>query len=113
MCFYLNDTTTTEIYTYKHPLSQHYALPICHRRRNPATPPAVIAGCDPAIHAAPRGIMPGQAWMPASSAGMTALFGEPTRAALPSRSDEHTSELQSLMRISYAVFCFKKPTILS
>src|SRR3546814_4939112 len=24
------------------------------------------------------------------------------------RSDEHTSELQSLMRISYAVFCFKK-----
>src|SRR3546814_5021388 len=28
--------------------------------------------------------------------------------ALPSRSDEHTSELQSLMRISYAVFCLKK-----
>src|SRR3546814_1035321 len=27
---------------------------------------------------------------------------------LPSRSDEHTSELQSLMRISYAVFCLKK-----
>src|SRR3546814_5515607 len=26
----------------------------------------------------------------------------------PSRSEEHTSELQSLMRISYAVFCFKK-----
>src|SRR3546814_9096041 len=25
-----------------------------------------------------------------------------------SRSDEHTSELQSLMRTSYAVFCFKK-----
>src|SRR3546814_2025490 len=24
------------------------------------------------------------------------------------RSEEHTSELQSLMRISYAVFCFKK-----
>src|SRR3546814_7590990 len=32
------------------------------------------------------------------------------RAALPSRvrSEEHTSELQSLMRISYAVFCLKK-----
>src|SRR3546814_5453720 len=28
-------------------------------------------------------------------------------AALP-RSEEHTSELQSLMRSSYAVFCFKK-----
>src|SRR3546814_2400228 len=28
-------------------------------------------------------------------------------AALDSRSEEHTSELQSLMRISYAVFCLK------
>src|SRR3546814_5936731 len=27
---------------------------------------------------------------------------------LQSRSEEHTSELQSLMRISYAVFCLKK-----
>src|SRR3546814_8704292 len=29
-------------------------------------------------------------------------------AAARSRSEEHTSELQSLMRISYAVFCLKK-----
>src|SRR3546814_3319963 len=29
---------------------------------------------------------------------------------LESRSEEHTSELQSLMRISYAVFCLKKKT---
>src|SRR3546814_6318308 len=29
------------------------------------------------------------------------------RSSLP-RSEEHTSELQSLMRISYAVFCLKK-----
>src|SRR3546814_4790563 len=28
--------------------------------------------------------------------------------AEPARSEEHTSELQSLMRISYAVFCLKK-----
>src|SRR3546814_9176461 len=28
----------------------------------------------------------------------------------PRRSEEHTSELQSLMRISYAVFCLKKKT---
>src|SRR3546814_9833841 len=28
--------------------------------------------------------------------------------AVASRSEEHTSELQSLMRISYAVFCLKK-----
>src|SRR3546814_1734927 len=30
------------------------------------------------------------------------------RANRDSRSEEHTSELQSLMRISYAVFCLKK-----
>src|SRR3546814_3371161 len=30
------------------------------------------------------------------------------RYANDSRSEEHTSELQSLMRISYAVFCLKK-----
>src|SRR3546814_2348861 len=29
-------------------------------------------------------------------------------AGKPFRSEEHTSELQSLMRISYAVFCLKK-----
>src|SRR3546814_7453942 len=29
-------------------------------------------------------------------------------SALADRSEEHTSELQSLMRISYAVFCLKK-----
>src|SRR3546814_6623081 len=29
-------------------------------------------------------------------------------ASRPRRSEEHTSELQSLMRISYAVFCLKK-----
>src|SRR3546814_9906144 len=29
-------------------------------------------------------------------------------SALGDRSEEHTSELQSLMRISYAVFCLKK-----
>src|SRR3546814_9167531 len=32
------------------------------------------------------------------------------RIGLSSRSEEHTSELQSLMRISYAVFCLKKKT---
>src|SRR3546814_8060911 len=30
------------------------------------------------------------------------------RQSLEERSEEHTSELQSLMRISYAVFCLKK-----
>src|SRR3546814_2656893 len=32
-----------------------------------------------------------------------------TLSMLNVRSEEHTSELQSLMRISYAVFCLKKP----
>src|SRR3546814_7838875 len=36
----------------------------------------------------------------------TEKFGEEYKA----RSEEHTSELQSLMRISYAVFCLKKKT---
>src|SRR3546814_5143238 len=32
-------------------------------------------------------------------------------ASAPIRSEEHTSELQSVMRISYAVFCLKKTMI--
>src|SRR3546814_7087584 len=36
--------------------------------------------------------------------GRAELFARPQRT----RSEEHTSELQSLMRISYAVFCLKK-----
>src|SRR3546814_7826956 len=53
-----------------------------------------------------------------SSAGAVAYAGtEPASGARNSasrnsmamvRSEEHTSELQSLMRISYAVFCLKK-----
>src|SRR3546814_1911611 len=35
----------------------------------------------------------------------------PAVAQLEPRSEEHTSELQSLMRISYAVFCLKKKKI--
>src|SRR3546814_6610942 len=45
----------------------------------------------------------------------TTPSGGPRRATPPpaascARSEEHTSELQSLMRISYAVFCLKKKT---
>src|SRR3546814_7362818 len=35
----------------------------------------------------------------------------PVRGDQTGRSEEHTSELQSLMRISYAVFCLKKKKI--
>src|SRR3546814_3672550 len=44
----------------------------------------------------------------------TALVGAQmitTLAAKCDRSEEHTSELQSLMRISYAVFCLQKKTV--
>src|SRR3546814_8974484 len=41
--------------------------------------------------------------------GATANAGG-DRQVLAERSEEHTSELQSLMRISYAVFCLKKKT---
>src|SRR3546814_15673922 len=37
-----------------------------------------------------------------------ALIGDAQAFAHAARSEEHTSELQSLMRISYAVFCLKK-----
>src|SRR3546814_3447011 len=49
----------------------------------------VADGCDRKLH----------------RAGVAAGIGD---ALL--RSEEHTSELQSLMRISYAVFCLKKKT---
>src|SRR3546814_10417446 len=50
-------------------------------------------------------------------AGLGNMFGEPqlrfggVAEYVHPRSEEHTSELQSLMRISYAVFCFHKNTI--
>src|SRR3546814_10293045 len=39
-----------------------------------------------------------------------ALAGKRHLFTSATRSEEHTSELQSLMRISYAVFCLKKKT---
>src|SRR3546814_1232620 len=42
-----------------------------------------------------------------SFSGLFGLHGD-ARVASAGRSEEHTSELQSLMRISYAVFCLKK-----
>src|SRR3546814_2812639 len=53
-----------------------------------------------------------QSW-PIATAAQSSEYGRriaPPRCKNPalSRSEEHTSELQSLMRISYAVFCLKK-----
>src|SRR3546814_6572558 len=56
----------------------------------PAPPPSAAAGRSPS---------PASHWRPKRSSAR-----RPPRP----RSEEHTSELQSLMRISYAVFCLKK-----
>src|SRR3546814_20458345 len=47
----------------------------------------------------------------AAASGRSAGARHTARSAPAERSEEHTSELQSLMRISYAVFCLKKKTI--
>src|SRR3546814_10437868 len=58
---------------------------------------------DPAFAmAAQRGIAPGDT-VPTGQIGTVA-------DVVAARSEEHTSELQSLMRISYAVFCLKTKT---
>src|SRR3546814_7538037 len=62
------------------------------------------AGCHLPM-ASPQGRINGKAET------MIKLYGTPPTRALRAmwlRSEEHTSELQSLMRISYAVFCLKK-----
>src|SRR3546814_9153173 len=46
----------------------------------------------------------------ASATPALAQAAAPAGEAVQERSEEHTSELQSLMRISYAVFCWKKNT---
>src|SRR3546814_4621947 len=60
----------------------------------------------------PRAVANGSAFRTRLRGGMGLRCARPG-SALPAartrpRSEEHTSELQSLMRISYAVFCLKK-----
>src|SRR3546814_1672388 len=86
-CFFFNGTATTEIYTYGHTLSLHDALPISASSTMVAR--AAASGSLSTCSATRRNA-------PVSS---------------PARSEEHTSELQSLMRISYAVFCLKEKMI--
>src|SRR3546814_10881631 len=52
------------------------------------------------------GRIPRSAWELVASALLVGLAGYAWQGN-PSRSEEHTSELQSLMRISYAVFCLQ------
>src|SRR3546814_9219536 len=63
-----------------------------------------------------RRIRSGRRWHPGCQADVpypdrVRAFCLPDRAGA-ARSEEHTSELQSLMRISYAVFCLKKKQII-
>src|SRR3546814_5257965 len=76
-----------------------------HRRREMALPQRVRV-----VEVGPRdGLQAEPTTVPA--AAKIALIDALSAAGLPAveaRSEEHTSELQSLMRISYAVFCLKK-----
>src|SRR3546814_4983065 len=57
-----------------------------------------------------RSRQPGLRDPPAAGFNLDADVCGDDPAAQARRSEEHTSELQSLMRISYAVFCLKKNT---
>src|SRR3546814_16308257 len=95
--FFFNDTATTEIYTYGHTLSLHDALPIYHPHGS-------------ARHAHSLQL----AWQPCGPQWAHSPDHRCRRASIDGqwrRSEEHTSELQSLMRISYAVFCLQKNKI--
>src|SRR3546814_3725473 len=50
-------------------------------------------------------------WILAPTAAYSSWQNGKAERAIGMRSEEHTSELQSLVRISYAVFCLKKNTI--
>src|SRR3546814_1866601 len=72
-------------------------------RRSPGCRAACAGAGSPAA-ATPR---PAPACSPAAPAG-AAAGSRAGKKGRPPRSEEHTSELQPLMRNSYAVFCLKK-----
>src|SRR3546814_10477122 len=103
LCF--NAPAPTEIYTYLLHLSLPDALPICGARTTASRP---CRACSRAIflRRQPLGVATHHACLcPGKSCRDV---GRPK-----CRSEEHTSELQSLMRISYAVFCLKKKHIMT
>src|SRR3546814_20283688 len=119
-CFFFNDTATTGIYTYGHTLSLPDALPIyAHTSDEEAAAIAKLKGQVAAIRAGGEIAgadtplrQPVAYWRSTEAVDPVA---EAKSVGLPmlvlqgaQRSEEHTSELQSLMRISYAVFCLKK-----
>src|SRR3546814_1231526 len=100
----VNVTATTGIYTYRHPLSLLDALPIKPPIESPGASEKGPSGGTGAAHSGVRRLN-GPGSMDRRGDADLAVADE-----LPGqvRSEEPTSELQSLMRISYAVFCLKK-----
>src|SRR3546814_11542159 len=109
LCFFFNDTATTEIYTYDtlFPYTTLFRSP--RRKAGAAVDQARHARTD-APHRrhrkADRHRQP-RLWPRQPPGDDRHPQGEGGRHRRP-RSEEHTSELQSLMRISYAVFCLTK-----
>src|SRR3546814_6367337 len=125
--FFFNGTATTEIYTYCHTLSLHDALPILTRHQlRRLLEVSAVGGEAQALHQEIERLHPGRLdaldlevaevdrpvhrndQVVDRNAGRCRAVGQ---RLLLGRSEEHTSELQSLMRISYAVFCLKKKNI--
>src|SRR3546814_9449164 len=98
--FFFKGTASTEIYTYRHTLSLHDALPI-YSHSTVARP---SSACSLSVQTS-RAAVRVAAWCPRRPP-VAGWAGRGRRGW--GRSEEHTSELQSLMRISYAVFCLKK-----
>src|SRR3546814_8758835 len=87
---------------------QTCALPIWSSRRVRAAcrrPEPSLSGAERALSLLPGHLLPALSPLPCYSTDVRVISSS---ATVPARSEEHTSELQSLMRISYAVFCLKK-----
>src|SRR3546814_6668679 len=114
MSFFFNVTATTELYTFCHTLSLHDALPIYIGGQIMASG-GKLANAVRGSHQHHVAAIDARTGIDAPEAGRRAGGGIPdeTRCGINreierDRSEEHTSELQSLMRNSYAVFCLKK-----
>src|SRR3546814_18221808 len=103
---YFNGPATPKIYTDCHTLSLHDALPSgCGHTPHPACGSPATYGDRNLREGSMGPLRPAAAADGLSCAGARCACGSRLQKR---RSDEHTSELQSLMRISYAVFCLKK-----
>src|SRR3546814_6126305 len=108
ICFFFNVPATPEINTYGHTLSLHDALPISSGCRSTvARFSSTKASCSSPVRASAAGTKRSGRRRCSRTSTTSGHSSFPGVARRP-RSEEHTSELQSLMRISYAVFCLKK-----